>query len=273
MKKTFFINYGSTPFLETSKTSSRLNRLNWRAEILLNRNQKAIKGKKILDIASHDGRFSYACLKLGAKQVTGVEGRDYLVKLARKNLTSFGFKSRSFNFIRDDIFNYLPKVKPGTFDTILCFGFFYHTVRQVELIEQVKRIKPKHFLLDTFIEKGLVVRDPNRRHFFLRLLRVIPKIKLEHLFNPQKTFKKMGTVTAPPSACLVFFYEDHTEESNTINPINLIASPTKPFIELLFKTYRFKFKQLLWDEERVDDWTALKDYQDKIRVSYLAQPK
>jgi predicted nicotinamide N-methyase len=273
MKKTFFIDFKKTPFLKTSQTITGLNRLNWRAELLLTRNQKAIKGKRVLDLASHDGRFSYACLKLGAKQVTGVEGRPYLVRFAKKNLKSLGYKASSFKFINDDLFNYLPKVRPGTFDTILCFGFFYHTVKQVELIEQIKRLKPKVFLLDTFIEKDLVVQDPTRRHLFLRLLRVIPKIKLDHLLQPQKTFKKMGTVTAPPSACLVFFYEDHTKESNTINPIDLIASPTKSFIELLFKTYRFKFKQLLWDEEEVDDWTALKDYQDKIRVSYLAQPK
>ena len=48
---------------------------NWRCEILLTRNQEAIKNKNILDLASHVGALTYGCLKLGAKHVTGVEGK------------------------------------------------------------------------------------------------------------------------------------------------------------------------------------------------------
>ena len=45
----FYINYESLPFLKTSKIAAYSNRLNWRCEILLTRNQDAIKDKKILD--------------------------------------------------------------------------------------------------------------------------------------------------------------------------------------------------------------------------------
>ena len=106
MRKEFHINYENTLFLKTSKIGADPNRLNWRCEILLTRNQHAIKNKKILDLASHDGRFSYACLKLEAKHVTGVESNVHLVKHAKENLKTLGYKSQNFYFIQTDAFNY-----------------------------------------------------------------------------------------------------------------------------------------------------------------------
>ena len=65
----FQIEFSGTPFLETSATGTDCRRLNWRAEILLTRNQDAIEQKRILDLASHDGRFSFGALEMGAKYV------------------------------------------------------------------------------------------------------------------------------------------------------------------------------------------------------------
>lgn len=113
MANKFHINYENTPFLKTSKTGVHPNRLNWRAEILLTRNSEAIRGKNILDLASHDGRFSYACLRLGASHVTGIEVRPNLVKFANENLASLDCGLKTFMFINGDIFDYLPKVKRG----------------------------------------------------------------------------------------------------------------------------------------------------------------
>jgi len=160
METGFQVNYENTPFLQTSETGPHPNRLNWRCEILLTRNQKAIKGKRILDLASHDGRFSWACLELGANHVTGVEGRQHLVESATDNLMGLGYKPEEFTFIQGDIFDYLPGVKPQEFDTILCLGFFYHTVRQIELLSEIKRIQPKFMVLDTYIAKGVFSAYP-----------------------------------------------------------------------------------------------------------------
>ena len=126
MQRRFYIDYENTPFPQTGKIKAETHpyRLNWRCEILLTRNQEAIESKRILDLASHDGMFSYACLKLGASHVTGVEGRENLVKSAIDNLTGLGYTQEHFSFIQDDVFNYLERVKPKEFDTILCFGFF-----------------------------------------------------------------------------------------------------------------------------------------------------
>ncbi len=230
MTSNFRINYENTPFLQSSQTGASLDRLNFRCEILLASNQEAIKDKRILDLASHDGRFSYACLELGARHVTGVEGRHHLVKSAKKNLIDMGYEPKNFSFVQGDIFDYLHRVKPKEFDTVLCFGFFYHTIRQSELISEIRRIQPEHFLLDTLISK-----DTDEK------------------------------------PCLVFMPESHEIEGSTIDPIDLVAWPTKNYIELILKTYGFNFKELHWSSEKLKDLREVGDYEQSIRVSYYSK--
>jgi SAM-dependent methyltransferase len=270
----FEVDYRDTPFLRTSKTFANYNRLNWRCEILLTRNQDAIKGKNILDLASHDGRFSYACLRLGASRVMGVEGRKYLVEYARENLSNLGFNKQHFEFVHDDVFNYLPKIKPKEFDTILCFGFFYHTVRQSELFEQIKRIGAKYFILDTFIVRGgffdayLGVSTP------LLLSRPNPIVEIGKLIRLPLQLKKNIEVVMNPNKgkpCLVFKVEEHTIEGATIDTTDLVAWPTKSYIDLVLQRYGFNFKQLYYDKREILDWTALEDYKTGMRISYFAK--
>jgi len=241
----FFINYQDTPFLATNRTASTTNRLNQRCEILLSRNRHAIRNKNILDIASHDGTFSYACLQLEANYVVGVEPRSQLVHDATENLTSLGYKSSEFAFVKDDVFNYLPTVETGQFDTILCFGFFYHTTRQTELLAQVSRIKPKYFILDTCIEKF-----------------EIPKSELLGL----------GSSECQTSAgYLAFYYENPALDMATIHTTGLTATPTKSLVEALLSDYGFKFTQLDWSADEIDDWYGIYDYKTRTRVSYIAE--
>lgn len=243
----FRINFENSPFLQTSKTWVHPNRLNWRCEILLTRNQEAIEGKRILDLASHDGRFSNACLELGASHVSGVEGRQHLVEFARENLKDLGHNPKNFRFVRDDVFDYLPNVKPKEFDTVLCFGFFYHTIRQIELLRELKRIQPKYIVLDTSIMRGV---------FIPALARIVGHT-LERVRGER--------------ACLLYRLESNVYEGATIDPIGLVAWPTKNFIELIFKHHGFSLKPLSWKKREIRDWTDIKDYKTGFRVSYIAQ--
>lgn len=268
----FMIDFENTPFLKTSETAAFTNRLNWRCEILLNRNQEVIRNKKILDLASHDGRFSYACLKLGASHVTGIEGRPHLVRNAIKNLMSSGYSAKNFAFVQDDVLNYLPKISVGKFDVILCFGFFYHTIRQIELLQEIKRIKPKYFILDTLVEMELTVRE--KKKLFLRLAKGILKIRPRHFILVGKNVKKLKhnpIFLNGNKPCLVFKYESHEHEASTIDPIDLIALPTKSFIELFLKQYGFTYKQLYWNKEKIEKWAYLGDYKAGNRVSYIVK--
>ena len=62
-------------FYETSETFAYPNRLNLRHEAIFGENKEVFEGQRVLDIASHDGRWSFAALKAGATSVVGIEGR------------------------------------------------------------------------------------------------------------------------------------------------------------------------------------------------------
>lgn len=314
MNQSFCVDFRDTPFPKTGYTGAFPNRSNWRCEILLTRNQEAIKGKRILDMASHDGRLSYACLKLGAKHVTGVEAIPELVEASTKNLLDLGCRPEQFTFITGDTFDYLAEIKPEEFDTVLCLGLFYHTVRQNDVLIQVKRIKARYFILDTRIARGAFLEYPywyiaqlvkwgrilriprtalknmepaNLRKLAQRFLRSLglkqDEAKTSSFYVLEPTIAKAqdseGEVSASESdntvgvemmgACLVFRRKQFARQE-IINPTGLVAWPTKAFIELLFRSYGFTFKQLHW--KGIGDWSNLKDYKAGWRVSYIAQP-
>ena len=65
--KGFFDDYPN--FFQTSKTVEHPNHLNGRFKAIIESNLNIIKNSSILDIASHDGRWSFAALKNGAKSI------------------------------------------------------------------------------------------------------------------------------------------------------------------------------------------------------------
>lgn len=252
------VRYEDTPFLETSETHPQPNRLNWRCEMLLTQNIEAIRGKRILDMASHDGRFSYACLKLGAKHVTGIEGRSHLINSAKKNLALLGYDLNNFSFLHGDIFEFLGKFESGDFDTILCFGFFYHTIKQVELLHEIKRLCPQYFILDTCVQ---------REDYVIKLLRLRRKFRLKHIL-PRNLQKLLVSLEERK---LVFKFEDSCTEGKTIDPSGMVAIPTKPLIEALLRLHGFNFCQINWHDANIKSWEYLEDYRKGKRISYAAQ--
>lgn len=257
------IDFSQTKFLETSQTAADLNRLNWRAEMLLARNRKAVAGRQVLDLASHDGRFSYASLKLGAKKVVGVEIREHLVENSKKTFESLGLADRA-EFVRDDLMTYVKKVGPGEFDTILCFGIFYHIIFQAELMAEIGRIRPKFFILDTWVTKEIVEKPVYSQQslggrFFSQDV------------GPGGVNDPRTKVKNPP--ILRFVVEDSGFEGNTIADSGLTAVPSESLIELLFERNGFEYQKIRWDKANISDWKSLEDYFVGKRVSFLAWPK
>jgi len=78
----FFDDYPE--FFVKGRTRAFPNRLNHRFQALIETNKDLINGKKILDIGSHDGRWSFAAIKNGATYVLGIELFPKLVKVANK---------------------------------------------------------------------------------------------------------------------------------------------------------------------------------------------
>src|SRR5262245_51588141 len=91
-------------FLESSKTGPDLARLNARYTGLVHRHREQLDGAAVLDLASHDGRFSFAALQAGAARVVGVEIDGDLVEKARANLAAYGVEPSRYEFVQRDLF-------------------------------------------------------------------------------------------------------------------------------------------------------------------------
>ena len=59
--------------------SAPVPRMNKRFEALIEPNKDVVSGAKVLDLASHDGRWCYAFAGAGAASVVGIEGRQEMV--------------------------------------------------------------------------------------------------------------------------------------------------------------------------------------------------
>jgi predicted nicotinamide N-methyase len=137
-------------FLETSRTGSTAARLNARYQAIIAGNEALLRGRHILDIASHDGRWSFAALQSGCARITGIEARGYLVDRANGNMAHLAVPDDRFEFVFGDAFEVM-KAREFRADTVLLLGFFYHTERHVELAALVAGTGAKHIILDTNI--------------------------------------------------------------------------------------------------------------------------
>jgi hypothetical protein len=147
---------------EPAATAAECMRLNIRHEAMIAEHEHILRGKLVLDIASHDGRWSFAALKAGATHVTGVEARPELVTHADQNFVDYGTDPSSYQFLEADVFDLLedPAARQVEVDVVMCLGFIYHTLRYPELFTGIRRLKAEHLLIDTAVypSKEKVVR-------------------------------------------------------------------------------------------------------------------
>lgn len=137
-------------FLKTSTVGAWPERLNARYRAIIDDNKGLIEGARVLDIASHDGRWSFAALDAGAAHVTGIEVRPELVEAANKNFEALGVSPGRYTFKVADVFE-SEDLRKQQYDLVLCLGFFYHTTRHVELLHRIDRLDAKVLILDTML--------------------------------------------------------------------------------------------------------------------------
>jgi SAM-dependent methyltransferase len=135
-------------FYDASATSSSRGRLNLRYEAIFGENRDVFAGARVLDLASHDGRWSLAALKTGAAEVVGIEARENLAAAARANLREYGEDERRVRFLAGDLFTVLGEEALQA-DVVLCLGFLYHTLRYGELLRKIRDLAPRYFIVDT----------------------------------------------------------------------------------------------------------------------------
>ena len=135
-------------FYDTSETASGRARLNLRHEGIFGENRDILKGARVLDIASHDGRWSAAALACGARSVVGIEARPELVAHANANLEHYGYEPDRYRFVVGDVHEVLTSASFDV-DVVLCLGFLYHTMRYNELFQGIRRTGARHLVIDT----------------------------------------------------------------------------------------------------------------------------
>lgn len=143
-------------FSETSTVAAELDRLDFRYDHIIARNRAMIAGRRILDIASHDGRWTFAALKgAGATHVTGIEARAHLVEAARPVFDGYGIDRSAYDMRVGDVFDVLPTIEAGSVDTAMVLGFLYHTARQYDIFAQLARIGVKDIIVDCKVLNGV----------------------------------------------------------------------------------------------------------------------
>jgi predicted nicotinamide N-methyase len=220
-------------FYETSETAAYRGRLNLRYEAIFAENRDIFAGARVLDIASHDGRWSLAALKTGAAEVVGIEARDDLVTAARENLSLYIGDEGRYEFIAGDVFDVLSRQQPEA-DLILCLGYLYHTLRYNELMSRMRDVNPRYLVIDT-----QVLPAETRRHVRLRLDRA----------DRQKN-----------AAVDAFSHDGQT----------LVGKPSVPALEFMLNTFGFEIERfsdwgsLVRDNPR---WPGVRAYAEGRRVT------
>jgi ubiquinone/menaquinone biosynthesis C-methylase UbiE len=269
------VDFTGSIFLSSSNVNVSANRLNWRAEVLIAHNPSAFVGKRVLDLASHDGRFTHAALACGANHVVGVEARAEHVDKAFSNMERLGHPRERYEFVVGDLVDYLRPVQPGSFDTILCFGIFSHLIEQVEILREIRRIAPEHFILDTWVAKqkfNLVERMRNHRvNTFVGVTQQGRQAKKRTLTNMFQWFREYTTSSYYRTGTMVFLYEDSDAAGATIRKSGLMAWTTRSVVDMLFDHYGFDHSLVDWRSQNIPDWNHLEDYRKGDRDSWIAR--
>ena len=267
----------NSPFLLTDTRKNRwaipysFECLNSRIEVLLQQNRDCIQGKRILDIGSHIGTFSYAALKMGAKFVHGIDTEEDTINRCHKLFREQEVAESDYRFEVADVTDFLKNLPDNFYDTIFCFGTLYYLEEPLALLKQMNRVANDTVLLDTFTAAYAAVQGKDS-------LKVHPAIKPSTLDLPlmivSLTQPGKGDYHLPQS----FDYSGKT--------LSQITLPTKALLEIWFQSIGMGFKQLDWSkfiqrqcsyEDLVapgqkgnSHWADV--YASEIRVAYRLQP-
>jgi Protein of unknown function (DUF1698) len=149
-------------FVETSETGPWLERLNARYVALIHENRELIRGKRVLDLASHDGRFSFAALQNGASRVVGIEHKANLRDASYENMAHYEVPRDRYDFVLGDMFEHIDGV--GPMDVVFCFGILYHINNHMLLLSKIAEVDPQYLIIDSRISQmegsAIEVRSP-----------------------------------------------------------------------------------------------------------------
>lgn len=132
-----------------SEDPGTVARMNERHKMLIKPLEAELAGKRVLDLAAHDGRWAYAFAAAGASEVVGIEGRQELIdrfaEFPRAHLRD------KVTLKCDDIFDGMEKeIAAGqTYDVVGVLGILYHIMDHFRLFQLVRKLKPKLVIVDS----------------------------------------------------------------------------------------------------------------------------
>jgi hypothetical protein len=239
-------------FYESSQTAAHADRLNARHEAIIGRNRELLSGRRVLDLASHDGRWSFAALQAGARHITGIEARPHLIEHARETFSAYGVAPERYTFRQGDVFSLL-EAESFEVDVVLCLGFMYHTFRHLELVKLLADTGARHVVVDTEIvprelTKGAAGRDPRDPE---RLIWKNPFV-VQLLLDPvEHEAMAVG--------------DDFTREGHTP-----VGRPSAEVVGLLFSHFGFTVTEVDWGDVIAKGYRQVNDYAQGWRATFVA---
>lgn len=245
----FFADYPR--FFKTSRTYPHPNRLGARFDLIFEQSGVDFSGARVLDIASHDGRWAFAAVKRGALRVTGVEPRGHLVRNSESTFAHYGVSADAYGFVQADIFEFFDRC-PDAFDIVLLLGFFYHTARHLELVARIAASGAHTVIVDTEIVRG---SGP---------LAAAPATQL--------TDRGLGD---NPVFIQCFSEPADDEMMAAPDPLTrrgraVVGRPTATAVRFLFDHFDYDVRQLDWAARCARNGEALDDYRDGWRGTFVA---
>jgi len=246
----FFENFNR--FYGTSSTGASPARLNRRYDAIIAPNAATLRGKRVLDIASHDGRWTLAALKAGATHVVGIEARQDLVEHADANLVHYGIDRSSYHFVCADAFEGVRSA--GSFDVVICAGFYYHTARHTELFDLMERTGAQLIIVDTAVAPSVTFRQEDLPASSAAYTRPID-----------------GPYFIQMSIDQVALQSDAVEDSLARNRATLVGRPSVAAMEFIAGHFGFSVRRYDWAAllaAHADAVDALIDYSRGWRETF-----
>ena len=110
---------------------------------------KYVKGKRVLDLFSANGGFSFVAALAGAKEVVGVEYSQERIECA--DFVASTIRARSnmrVEFRQGDVYD-IANMFNEPFDVVLCFGGLYHIADPASVLRQIGSLTKERLFLQT----------------------------------------------------------------------------------------------------------------------------
>lgn len=111
-----------------------------------------LTGKWVADIGCWDGLFSLACLRRGARRVTGIDVKRRETFNLAMEVTGFGAKSSFWRHDAQEPFRFRVHL-------VLCFGVLYHVEQPLAVIQNAVRLADELVIIETALAAQVSNRE------------------------------------------------------------------------------------------------------------------